>query len=146
MQEVIKQLNEIVTEYFIRFSNLSDDELSLKMASGKWSKKEIIGHLIDSAQNNIRRFITVQYQTNPHVVYNQDVWVSAQNYQQYNNIDLILLWQLLNKHICIVLQNIPVEKYQHLCNTSKGQDELCTIEFLAKDYVVHQLHHLKQIA
>ena len=146
MQEVIKQLNEIVTEYFIRFSNLPDDELSLKTAPGKWSKKEIIGHLIDSAQNNVRRFITVQYQTNPHVVYNQDVWVSAQNYQQYNNTDLILLWQLLNKHICIALQNIPVEKYQHVCNTGKGQDELYTIEFLAKDYIVHHLHHLKQIA
>jgi hypothetical protein len=145
MQQVIEQLNNIVTAYPAKFLNLPEEELSFKPAAGKWSKKEIIGHLIDSAQNNIRRFITAQYQTNPHIVYNQNEWVAVQNYQQYDSTALITLWQLLNKHIIIILQNMPAEKYQQQCNTGKDKEELHTVEFLATDYIAHHLHHLKQI-
>ncbi len=146
MQEIVKQLNVLIKEYSVKFLNLSEEELSFKPVSGKWSKKETIGHLIDSAQNNIRRFITAQYQTNPHVVYEQDTWVAVQNYQQYNSKELIMLWQLLNKHIAVILQNMPAQKYQLQCNTGKKRKELHTIEFLAADYITHHLHHLKQIA
>jgi hypothetical protein len=145
MQQVVEQLEAIVNEYSAKFLNLSEEVMSFKPAADKWSKKEIIGHLIDSAQNNIRRFVTAQYQTNPHVVYEQDIWVSTQHYRDYNTAALINLWQLLNKHIVIVLKNMPVEKYQQQCNTGKEKDELHTLEFLATDYITHHLHHLKQI-
>jgi hypothetical protein len=145
MQQVIEQLNNIVTVYPGKFLSLPEDDISFKQVAGKWSKKEIIGHLIDSAQNNIRRFVTAQYQTNPYVVYNQNEWVAVQNYQQYNTTALITLWELLNKHIIIILQNMPAEKYQQQCNTGIDKEELHTIEFLATDYIAHCLHHLKQI-
>jgi DinB superfamily len=145
MQQVVEQLESIVNEYSVKFLNLSEEALSFKPAADKWSKKEIIGHLIDSAQNNIRRFITAQYQLNPHVVYEQDIWVSIQHYKDYDKAALISLWQLLNEHIIFVLKNMPVEKYQQQCNTGKEKEELHTLEFLATDYITHHLHHLKQI-
>jgi hypothetical protein len=145
MQQAIEQLEAIVNEYSPKFLNLSEETFSFKPAVNKWSKKEIIGHLIDSAQNNIRRFITAQYQTKPHVVYEQDIWVSTQHYQDYNSAELINLWQLLNRHIIVILKNMPVEKYQQQCNTGKEKEELHTLEFLATDYITHHLHHLKQI-
>lgn len=146
MEQIIKQLDAIIIKYAVKFSSLSDEELSFKPAGDKWSKKEIIGHLVDSAQNNSRRFITAQYESKVPIFYDQNDWVTIQNYQNYDNRDLILLWQLLNKHIGVILKNIPDQKYQQLCNTGKEQDEFCTIEFLAKDYIAHHLHHLKQIA
>ena len=145
MEAIAQELESIVNTYSVRFLNFTEEELSYKPASGKWSKKEIIGHLIDSAQNNIRRFIITQYEANPHVVYAQNEWVDMQNYQQYDSKDLIGLWQLINKHIVVVLRNMPAEKLQLQCNTGKEQEELHTIEFLAKDYITHHLHHLKQI-
>src|SRR4030095_2595683 len=39
---------------------LQETEVSLKPAPGKWSKKEILGHLIDSATNNHQRFVRTQ--------------------------------------------------------------------------------------
>jgi len=146
MEEVAQQLENIINTYTVKFLNFTEAELSLKPSADKWSKKEIIGHLIDSAQNNIRRFIVTQYETTPHVVYAQDDWVRIQNYDQYNSKDLITLWALLNKHIVVILKNMPAEKYQLQCNTGKGQEELHSIEFLATDYITHHLHHLKQIA
>ncbi len=145
MQQVVEQLEAIVNEYSAKFLYLSEETLSNKHATNKWSKKEIIGHLIDSAQNNIRRFVTAQYQHNPQVVYEQDIWVSIQHYQDYDSAALINLWQLLNKHIVVLLKNMPVENYQRQCNTGKAEQQLLTLEFLATDYITHHLHHLKQI-
>ncbi|MGG9963487.1 DinB family protein [Ferruginibacter sp. SUN106] len=145
MEETAQQLDNIVNTYSVEFLNFTEAELALKPAADKWSKKEIIGHLIDSAQNNIRRFIVTQYETTPHIVYAQDNWVSIQNYKEYNSKDLITLWSLLNRHIVVILKNMPVANYQLQCNTGKEQEQLHTIEFLAKDYITHHLHHLKQI-
>ena len=146
MKTVTAALEEIISNYSVQFLNFTEAELSFKAAPGKWSKKEIIGHLIDSAQNNARRFIVAQYETNPHVVYAQNDWVAIQNYQACNSKDLIMLWQLANKNIVAILKNMPVEKYLLQCNTGKEQEQLHTIEFLATDYITHHLHHLKQIA
>ena len=145
MQEVIKQLSALTNDYAEKFKQFSEEELTAKPNPAKWSKKEIIGHLVDSAQNNIRRFIVGQYENNPNIVYYQDQWVTMQDYQHYSTTELIQLWQSLNKHVCIILKNMPVENYQRICNTGKQKEELHSIEFLAKDYVDHHLHHLKQI-
>jgi len=145
MEEVVQQLEDIVNTYTVQFLNFTEAELSHKPSVDKWSRKEIIGHLIDSAQNNIRRFVVTQYETTPHIVYAQNEWVSTQNYQLYNSKELIELWELLNKHIAVILKNMPEEKYQLQCNTGKGKEELHTIAYLATDYITHHLHHLKQI-
>jgi DinB superfamily len=145
MQEVIKILESLVTVYTAKMTQLSEGELCKRSAQDKWSKKEIIGHLIDSAQNNIRRFIVARYEDCPHIVYQQDNWVAMQDYQHYLSNELISLWQLNNKHICIILKNIAEKDYNRLCNTGKETEDLYSLEFLASDYVEHQLHHLKQI-
>ena len=145
MEEVVQQLESIVNTYAVQFLNFTEAQLAFKPSAAKWSKKEIIGHLIDSAQNNIRRFVVTQYQTVPNIVYAQNEWVGVQNYQQYNSKDLVSLWALLNKHIAVILKNMPAAKYQLQCNTGKDKEELHTIEFLATDYITHHLHHLKQI-
>jgi hypothetical protein len=145
MTEAINQLQNIVTEYTGRLQSIPEDAFSLKPLPAKWSKKEILGHLVDSAQSNIRRFVVAQYEDKPHIVYSQDAWVAAQAYHDYNSNDLITLWALLNKHICIILKNMPPAAYSRLCNTGKEQEKLYTLQFLADDYVSHHLHHLNQI-
>jgi hypothetical protein len=145
MQEIIIQLETLLNIYSGGLYNISAEEFSHKPKAEQWSKKEILGHLVDSAQNNIQRFIRAQYEDKPHIVYNQDVWVAAQAYQRYASGDLITLWQLLNKHICIILASMPADKYNMLCNTGKQEEELFTVKQLAEDYTKHLIHHLKQI-
>ncbi|MEI9810797.1 MAG: hypothetical protein WDO16_24615 [Bacteroidota bacterium] len=97
--------------------------------------------MIDSAQNNIRRFVVAQYEDNPAIVYNQDQWVAIANYQQYDTTDLINLWQLLNKHMVVILKNMPPEMAQRKCQAANVQ----TIQWLAEDYIKHLRHHLHQV-
>lgn len=82
VKQAAAELRLIVTTYSTAFTALQEEDFIAKSNPEKWSKKEIVGHLIDSAQNNLRRFIVGQYEgTPPHVVYDQDFWVKANNYQ-----------------------------------------------------------------
>ena len=134
-----------VVERENRFGDLSDDVFSVKRIPGKWSPKEILGHLIDSAQNNIQRFVRGQYEDTPKIVYSQDDWVSLQGYQHYNKADLIQLWILLNRHLCKILANMNPAHYEKKCNTGKTSSEFHSLSFLAEDYLNHMIHHLNQI-
>jgi len=82
MNETIQQLQAIIAKYTPLLKAVKEDAWRIKPLPGKWSKAEELGHLIDSAQNNIRRFIVGQYEEQPHIVYKQDEWVKISNYQQ----------------------------------------------------------------
>ena len=141
MKETIEQLKAITEKYAPLLSAISEDVLVAKPNASKWSKKEVIGHLVDSALNNARRFVVAQYEDSPHIVYAQDTWVNASGYQYYSSIDLITLWLLVNKHIISVLSNMKPEMYNRKCITG----ELHTIEWLAADYNKHLLHHIHAV-
>lgn len=141
MQQIITDLEKILLEYTPLLNKINEADFFIKKSVDSWSKKEILGHLVDSAQNNIRRFVMVQYEQNPHIVYNQNVWVNAAGYQNYNTADLIQLWILLNRHICILLKNIPASVEMNECLT----DSFHSIKWIAADYNKHLLHHLHQI-
>jgi hypothetical protein len=118
---------------------------STRPLPGKWSNKEIIGHLIDSAQINLQRFIRCTYEENFKLTYEQDAWVMVQHYQDTGINDLLDLWTLLNRQIIRVLKNYPVNRLSARCDNSKREPNLQTVEWLANDYVEHLKHHLIQI-
>ena len=142
MKKVVQELHAIVTEYRNKFDGIAENDFQAKPLPHKWSKQEVVGHLIDSAQNNLRRFICGQYESSPPlVVYQQDFWVAANGYQQMKKQDVVELWQLLNFRICAVLENMPAENYTKEANAGS----IRTLEWLAHDYVKHMKHHINQI-
>ncbi len=141
MQSIIIQLEKIIKDYTPLLKQLSESDFSHKPSPAKWSGKEYLGHLIDSAQTNIRRFVLAQYEEKPFIVYDQEKWVAAANYQNYPLTDLIELWILINKHLVIILKNIPEADLEREVLTHQTH----TIKWLAADYNKHLLHHLHQI-
>lgn len=146
MKEVVDDLRGIISKYTALFSNFSEEQLQQKPAPDKWSRKEVIGHLIDSGQNNLRRFIVGQYETTPpKIVYEQNFWVSTCDYSHMKGSDIINLWRLVNIQIVNVLSSMDEKNYQKTCDTSKQSTELKTLEWLATDYVKHLKHHINQV-
>ena len=141
MKKTIQQLELILIDYASQLQQRDPENISFKPSPEKWSGKEYLGHLIDSAQSNIRRFVMAQYEDKPYIVYDQEKWVSAANYQDYPLDDLINLWVLLNKHIVILLKNLPEGAAAREVQTQ----EVHSVEWLAEDYNKHLLHHLHQI-
>jgi hypothetical protein len=141
MESIALELDTIIDKQLSALQFIPEEKFSYKPSPTKWSKKEILGHLVDSAQSNIRRFIAAQYEEQPKIIYNQDKWVAITNYQQYKLPDLISLWYLVNKHISHLLRNITPEMAERKVQTG----EVHTVQWLAQDYIKHLLHHLHQV-
>jgi hypothetical protein len=131
---------ELVTSH-----NPKQIDWDFKPAPDKWSKKEIIGHLIDSAQINLQRFVRCTYEDNFKLVYEQVEWVKAQRYQEAGIDELLDLWRLLNRQIVRVLKSYPPGRLGIKCDNSKTNVSPHTVKWLAQDYVDHLNHHLKQV-
>ena len=137
-----------------RLRALSDDEASSRTAPGKWSRKEIIGHLIDSASNNHGRFVRAQLQDDlVFPGYDQDAWVRTQRYQDRPWPDLVALWQAFNHHIADVMETADPREMtrprarhnlDQLAWQAVSAMQSTTLEYFMRDYVDHLKHHLGQ--
>lgn len=123
---------------------VSDRTSMQPVAPGKWSRKEILGHLIDSAANNHQRFVRSQEADSLSLPgYAQEHWVNVQRYHDRPWGELITLWSAYNRHLAHVLARIPEARRTTVCHI--GSNNPVTLSYLALDYVGHVQHHLRQI-
>jgi hypothetical protein len=111
---------------------------------GGWTRKQILGHMIDSAANNHQRFVRAaldgQY-AGPG--YAQEDWVNLHGYTEISWATLLEWWDTAHQRLVAVVVRIPPERYAAPCVV--GQDAPVTLQFLIEDYIAHQRHHLRQI-
>jgi len=84
LKDIVIRLNKNIETVRERFLQYSEDELTNKPSATKWSKKELLGHLVDSAANNHHRFVKAQFQNEPFNMegYAQNEWVDIQKYNK----------------------------------------------------------------
>lgn len=145
IEQVIVDLTAHINNIPFRFGEIPIEDQVTKPAPGKWSKKEILGHLIDSAINNLKRFVDVQSQPQPYTIlrYMQDELVAINRYQELPIDHMLLLWKSLNQQIVYVISSIPPEKLPYKVITPAGDHK--TLEWLVLDYLEHMDHHWKQV-
>lgn len=153
--EFIDRFSQIVDDGASRMLAIPDHSAAEPRAEGKWSRKQIVGHLIDSAVNNQVRFVRAQVQDDLIFPgYDQDAWVRVQQHQNRPWPELIATWRTVNVQIAAVLRAIPpaeLERPRARHNLHEiGFRELPagtqpTLGFLAHDYVAHLEHHLRQV-
>jgi hypothetical protein len=145
--EALQRLQNHINELPGMYDKFNDEELHNRPAQGKWSKKEILGHLIDSAVNNIRRFTEIQFLPQPYQIipYQQNELVTVNDYQNIPLKHLLQLWQSLNMQIIYVINNIPAEKLEFSVYPQYESKEIKTLGWVVADYVAHMEHHFRQI-
>lgn len=144
MTNAATDLRAVVSDTSKKLRALSEEDVMRSRGAGKWVKKEILGHLIDSALNNQERFVRAQL--TDHLVwpgYEQDRWVAVQKYRERPWTDLAQLWEQLNRHIAHVMESVPPSRLSAQCVIE--DHEPVTLEWLMNDYVRHLRHHLNQI-
>jgi ribosomal protein S18 acetylase RimI-like enzyme len=110
----------------------------------KWSPKEILGHLIDSAINNNVRFIRSQQISLLEIPgYAQEFWVKGQAWQLSSWQEIIELWAVMNKHLALTIRAIPAGALNNLI--SINEKEPVTLQYVVTDYLHHLKHHLTQV-
>jgi hypothetical protein len=144
MIEVAVALRTEVDRAAAHLRTLGEADVTRDRGSGKWVKKEILGHLIDSAANNHQRFVRAQFAdpfTGPG--YDQRAWVPIHRYRGRPWAELVDLWVALNRHVAAVIEAVPAQKLQTTCII--GDSEAASLEWWMRDYLRHLKHHLAQL-
>jgi len=144
MEDAILKFEKLLNENVNYFPTISNEILEDKVP-GKWSKKEILGHLTDSAIHNLVRFTEINYVEKPyqHRPYNQIDLVNLNQYQTMDIDELTQLWFVINKQIIRIMKSVDNEALDYKIVLSDGS--IIDLKFLMTDYVTHLEHHINQI-
>jgi hypothetical protein len=144
MKELSETLRRLVEVAEPRLRDISEQESTKPILPGGWSRKQVIGHLIDSASNNHQRFVRAARQP----------WLEFPGYDQVGSVRvqavqdadwplLIALWTAYNRYLAHVIAHLPPSKTETACRIGSGEN--VSLRFLATDYVSHLVHHFSQI-
>jgi hypothetical protein len=144
MKLLSKKLLTLVDAATPVLEQVDDSSSTEPVLAGGWSRKQLLGHLIDSASNNHQRFVRASLQDALNFPgYDQNGNVRAQHFQTAAWHQLVMLWSAYNRFLVHVIAHLPEKKLGTTCRI--GADNPVTLEFLATDYVAHLSHHLSQM-
>ncbi len=145
MIDIAKKLRSVLEKAAPELRKIPSARAAEKPRPGKWSKKEILGHLIDSAANNHQRFVRSVLQKNRLEIdgYAQNEWVEREGWQARDWAEIIDFWLLFNRQLAFLIETTPADALENeIVIGGKGPFSL---RFVIEDYVEHLLHHLRAI-
>lgn len=144
-EQLKSRLEDLLMQGAQFIATCPESEISKKVSEEKWSKKEILGHLIDSGINNLQRFTEIQFETKPYIIkkYKQNELVKANAYQQADTQQLLSFCLAINHWILNLVDQQTQETLAY--EIKLGNGEIADLNYLMEDYVAHLAHHLNQI-
>ena len=141
--QALQSLRKLLDSLPARLDAVPDDAVSTK-SNAKWSVKEELGHLLDSAANNHQRIVRTQLEESPAMPgYDGDQWVALHAYQKRDWRELIGLWEALNRQLLAAAEAVPDKAWSRTCTI--GGSEPLTLQFVFEDYLKHMRDHLRHM-
>jgi hypothetical protein len=140
----LKQLSVLIHDVPPMLSKLPQSQVEFKPSPIKWSPKEELGHLLDSAANNHQRIVRTQLEAEPKMPgYDGTAWVELHRYQHREWREMIELWQALNRQLLTAAEAVPESAWSRTCTIADSKP--LTLKFVFEDYIRHMVHHLQHI-
>jgi hypothetical protein len=137
-------LKEAVDREVVLLRAVAERDASARPLPHVWSKKEELGHLVDSATNNHVRFVRAAIEPEFRGPgYEQDSWVALHGYHEMPWAGIIDFWQRYNHFLAGLVERIPDGRLAARCVV--GDSTPVTLQFLIEDYTLHMQHHLDHI-
>jgi hypothetical protein len=140
-----QNLNQIIEQALEGFKQFSSQDWEYRKSPEKWSRKQILGHLVDSAIKNLQRFTEIEFSQTPYqlIGYPQDKLVAVNNYHREPTKIIIDMWSAINMHISYIMSQQSTESLALEVDTPDAEN--ADLEWLMRDYIEHLNHHLDQI-
>jgi len=140
----LKRLRTLIEEVPPKLSKLAQSQVELKPSSSRWSPKEELGHLLDSAANNHQRIVRAQLEDEPKMPgYDGNAWVELHKYQHRDWKEMIDIWRALNRQLLAAAEAVPESAWSRTCTIADSLP--LTLKFVFEDYIDHMVHHLQHI-
>jgi len=139
MKKISNELIDIINNFYEKYKNLDDKFCSINLSKDKWSLKEIIGHLIDSASNNHQRFIRLQLTEELDFPDYHYSWIEIEKFNKMKFIDILSLWKNYNILLGHLIKNVKKEALKNFWN---NEDKKLTLEFIMTNYLKHLKEHI----
>ena len=142
-QALNKELLDLIDSWAPRLSTFDETKIIIHRNSQNRNIKQIVGHLIDSASNNLHRIVHLQYQPSPFAFPcyasfgNNDRWIAIQNYEAENWTHLVQLWKYINLHLVHVINHVNIDKLDSQWISATGE------KIPLKDMIIDFLRHFK---
>ena len=133
LENAIGRLSILIEIVPKKLETRNEDEFARQPWLGMWSKKQLLGQLIDAAAMCHQRVVRIQYENEPIVVYNRKQWMDLQHYNSADSDDLIQLWKWYNKHLLHVFKHIPKENLEQTKALRSGIEY--SLESVVDDYI-----------
>jgi hypothetical protein len=144
MKDLSEKLLSLIDAAEPRLREIGPRDSAEPLRAGGWSRKQVMGHLIDSASNNHQRFVRASLQESlDFPPYDQDGNIRIQAPQEADWLLLVSLWAAYNRYLAHIIARLSPSKLETVCRIGNGKP--VTLGFLADDYLTHMLHHLRQI-
>ena len=144
MQELSQKLLLVIAQAEPKLRQIDAAESTQPILSGGWSRRQVLGHLIDSASNNHQRFVRAALEPSLEFPgYEQEGCVRVEAPQEADWLLLISLWANYNRYLAHIIGQLPASKMETVCRIGDGKP--LPLQFVISDYITHLVHHLGQI-
>jgi hypothetical protein len=127
-----------------QLATITEETSRASVRPGGWSRRQVLGHLLDSAANNHQRFVRAALDGSyAGPGYAQEAWVALHGYAEWSWAALLASWRERNATLVRVLERMDAAALAAPC--AIGGAPSVTLAFVIEDYLDHLEHHVRQI-
>ncbi|QOY86217.1 DinB family protein [Paludibaculum fermentans] len=143
-REVAARFHEAVATAAGQLRVITEETASQPSCPGGWLKKQELGHLLDSAQNNHQRIAIAALEGRYEgPTYAQNAWVDLHGYAEMPWSHLLRHWEERNWMLGRLIARIPEERLS--AQVILGGGAPMRLEAWIDDYIQHLQHHVETI-